>query len=248
MSNIIYTAIPAVIERLREVSGLENAEIYEDFTRSDVKRPVLKTTVSVGMKDFDMEPTTRVAHTGKCTMCLTFYFPCGLGDQQISETLYKASAAFTGRLFNHMLVTGVQVKNETFSSQVFGVSAELWLLMKAVFSENDPLEQTTEYYRIGNAYFDRYPDEIKESRIPSTPGASMTLTPRVFKLKGRMSQPASSTYWADLHALMNSDSTISFSLPRETRTINVKPYSIETVGDVCGYGFEYTLEFIEVLS
>ena len=244
--SIAYTAIPYIMEILGEVPELEGAVITEEFTAPYTQRPVLKTTLSVGLKSMEMTPTTRQSHTSSYVMCVTFYFPCGLGDQDISNTIYKTAAAFSGKVINYMLVESVTVNNSHFNSSLYGVSVEMLLNMRGLYSTSFSQEQT-ESFTIGNITIGVMPTEFCERRDRSAQTQSMTSSPRIFRIKGFCLDQAASNTWADLQTLMSSDSVIALRLPRDSRTVNVKPYFIETVGNTTGYGFEYTLEFIEAL-
>ena len=249
MPTTQYTVIPSIINRLSDIPELEDATITEEFTSPSVSRPVLNTVVSVGIKSSETVPTLRQNHNIKCVALINLCFPCGLGNQQISDTVYKVSAAFTGRTFNYMLVESVEVDNEKFNSNLYGISVNMYLHMRSTVDVTDPsYSGTVESYSIGSVRLYRFPDKVSERRARKSQTEQIENTPRIFTLTGSCSGEVAGTTWKDLQTLMGSDNTIVFSLPRDNRTVNVKPYSIETVGDTCGYGFEYKLEFIEVLS
>lgn len=242
-----YSVIPYIIRRLQEIPVLSDALIVEDYTMPSATRPVLNTVVSVGAKDFLMTPTTRYKHTINYAMRLTFLFPCGLENSDISETLYKVSAAFVGRVYHHFLVESAESGTPSFNSDMYGVKIELLLNMKLTENVMDPLEPSGgENYRINGVLLDRFPEKFFEIRNKNSDG-EMKTTPRTFVLEGQSTHDAAAGTWNALHALMGSDEPFDFSLPRSDNVVKVKPASIETEGDLCGYGFKYKLTFTEVL-
>lgn len=211
-----------------------------------ISRPILKTVVSVGAKEYLMTPTTRFKHTINYTARLTFLFPCGLNDTRISETLYKVSAAFVGRLFHFFLVESAETGTPVFNSDLYGVKVELLLKMKLTDNVMDPMESSGgESYRINGVLLDRFPEKVSEIR--KNEDGVMSVSPRTFILEGQSTHDTAAGTWNALHTLMANDTPFDFSLPRSDKTVKVKPCSIETEGDLCGYGFKYKLTFTEVL-
>lgn len=241
-----YSVAPAIMSRLREIPELTNAVITEDYTSPSVCRPVLQPIVSVGVKEMVMEPVTRYSHKITAVARLTMLFPCGLEDSDISETVYKVSAAFTGRVYNYLLVERVTASDTQFNSQMYGVRVELDLHMRSTANVTDLNGSGTEIYSIGNIQLDRMPDRIAESRQKLTDG-EMSASPRVFTLEGSSATGPVAGHWRSLHELMAKDGEFEFNLPRSEKTVAVKPLSIETEGDLCGHGFSYKLVLQEVL-
>ena len=241
-----YSAVPAVISHLTEIPELTYAEIVEDFTSPSVKRPVLHPIVSVGVKEMKMEPITRYRHRISVVMRLTMLFPCGLGDSDISETVYKVSASFVGRVFHYLLVESVTVNGTEFNSQMYGVKVELDLNMKATENGSDPLETRSESFSVGSVGLDRMPDSITESRAAKS-DSPIEDSPREITVEGTSSAMATGGSWDALHSLIGSGEEFDFVMPRTERTVRVKGKSIETGGDLCGYGFSYKIVLEEVL-
>lgn len=241
-----YSVVPYVIERLKEIPELKDATVVEDYTMPSICRPILKTVISVGAKDSVMTPTTRVKHAITYTMRLTFLFPCGLKDSHISETLYRVSAAFVGRIFYHFVVESAEAGTPVFNSDLYGVKIELLLKMRLVDNVMDPSETgQSEMYFINNVALDRFPEKIYEKR--GNEDGVVSICPRTFILEGNSAHVAAGDTWNSLHTLMANDTPFDFSLPRSDKTVKVKPCSIETEGDLCGFGFKYKLTFTEVL-
>lgn len=241
-----FSVVPSIIERLREIPELDDAVIVEDYTMPSVSRPILKTVISVGMKESVMTPTTRVRHSILYTMRLTFLFPCGLNDSSISETLYRISSAFVGRLYHYFIVESAETGAPVFNSDLYGVKTELLLKMRLTDDGTDPTNtQQDETFFINGFAMDRFPERVSEAR--QNEDGSMAISPRVFSLEGTSAHPAGGSVWHSLHNIMSKDEPFDFSLPRSNKTVRVKPASIETEGDLCGYGFKYKLTFAEVL-
>lgn len=241
-----YNLIPSVIDRIGEL-GLNNVTVVEDYTMPSVARPILKTVISVGATDFSMVPVSRFSHKVTTDLRLTFLFPCGLGDADISETVFRVSAGFTGRRFGLYFVEKIDATSPVFNADLYGVKLELILRMKIIGSVKDPsVPAANEEFRLGGILFDRFPERFVESRI-SNEELGMAYTCRVFTLEGESALDATATFWKALHTLMKSNEVLEISLPRSSETVKVRPTSIVTEGDTCGYGFKYKLTFTEDL-
>ena len=242
-----YTAIPDIITRLKSIPQLNDAVICEDFTSPSVSRPVLKTMISVGINEVSMLPVSRGSHTLSCVMRLSLFFPCGLGDAAISDTAYRVAAAFAGRIFHSFLVKRVTTENAKFNASLYGVLLEMFLHMECVQNVVDPLSVDETAFKLKDLSFDRFPDKVTEERNKKDKDTPLSSSPRVFTLIGSSSNPVGGMLWKGIRALMGNSENFPLSLPRSSEQVSVLPLSCSLTGDTCGYSFDYTLVFEEVL-
>lgn len=244
-----FSILPVIEEHLKGLPILKNATIVQDFVSPSTARPVLTPLVAVGIKTMEMLPTSRLEHTVNAVVKLTMLFPCGVGTEEEishSETVYVVASTMVGQSFLSMTVESVEVSKTAFDKDMYGIYVEMDLHMKGHFNRASPIntQQGTETYSIGTVELDRIPEAIKVERS-SDANTAVKDAPLVITVEGSSASTPGGELWNSLHTLMSAGQTVNFTLPRTDTALAVRPDSIETACDLCGYGFTYKLVFCE---